>query len=61
MFEVMTGPFKDRFHTEIVQRTPWTRQFRQRQTEGPNGETIDDLIDWTRRNWSDLVLKPERG
>ncbi|MBW2440963.1 MAG: hypothetical protein JRH12_10845 [Deltaproteobacteria bacterium] len=61
MFEVMTGPFKDRFHAEIVQRTPWTRQFYQRQTEGPKGETIDDLIDWTRRNWRDLVLKPERG
>ncbi len=61
MFEVMTDAFKDRFHGEIVQRTPWTRQFYQRQTEGPDGETIDDLIDWTRRNWNDLVLKPERG
>ena len=61
MFEVMTGPFKDRFHSEIVDRTPWTRQFYQRQTEGPNGEGIDDLIEWTRSNWDDLVLKPERG
>ena len=61
MFEVITGPFKDRFHNEIVQRTPWTRQFYNRQTEGPNGEMINDLIEWTRSNWNDLVLKPERG
>ena len=61
MFEVMTGSFKDRFHKEIVQRTPWTRQFYQRQTEGPNGETINDLIEWTHSHWNGLVLKPERG
>jgi hypothetical protein len=61
MFEVITGPFKDRFHNEIVQRTPWTRQFYNRQTAGPNGEMINDLVEWTRSNWNDLVLKPERG
>jgi len=61
MFEVITGPFRDRFHSEIVQRTPWTRQFRNRRTEGPRGQTIADLVDWTRRNWDNLVLKPERG
>jgi hypothetical protein len=61
MFELITGSFKDRFHREIVQRTPWTRQFYNRQTRGPNGEMINDLMDWTRSNWNDLVLKPERG
>ena len=61
MFEVITGSWRDRFHKEIVQRTPWTRQFYERQTEGPQGETIHDLIGWTRSNWDDLVLKPERG
>jgi hypothetical protein len=61
MFEVMTDSLKDRFHQETVQRTPWTRQFYQRQTEGPDGETISDLIEWTRGHWNDLVLKPERG
>ena len=61
MFEVMTGSFKDSFHNEIVRRTPWTRQFYHRQTKGPNGETIEDLLEWTRSNWNDLVLKPERG
>jgi hypothetical protein len=61
MFELLTGPDRGRFHTEIVQRTPWTRQFFDRKTESPNGEIIEDLIDWTRRNWDNLVLKPERG
>ncbi len=60
-FELITGPMKDRFHPETVRRTPWTRQFNQRKTEGPRGEKIDDLIEWTRTNWVDLVLKPERG
>jgi hypothetical protein len=61
MFEVLTGPRRDRFHREVVKRTPWTRQFNPRRTEGPGGEPIDDLIAWTRTNWDELVLKPERG
>jgi len=61
MFEVITGPQKGSFHKEIVQRTPWTRQFYERKTQGPSGEPIDNLIEWTRKNWDDLVLKPERG
>ena len=61
MFEVITSSHRDRFNKEIVQRTPWTRQFYERKTRGPNGETIDDLIEWTRHNWDNLVLKPERG
>ncbi len=61
MFEVITGPQRDRFHREIVRRTPWTRQFSPRSTEGPNGEVIDDLVSWTRSHWDALVLKPERG
>ncbi|HIJ57094.1 MAG TPA: hypothetical protein HPQ03_13360 [Deltaproteobacteria bacterium] len=61
MFEVITGPDKKRFHEDIVKRTPWTRQFYSRRTEGPGGERIDDLIEWTHKNWDDLVLKPERG
>jgi len=61
MFEVVTGPERDRFHEEIVRRTPWTRQFYARKTRGPDGESIDDLVEWTRTRWDDLVLKPERG
>ena len=61
MFEVITGSSRNRFHNEIVQRTPWTRQFYERHTEGPDGEPIGDLIEWTRNNWNNLVLKPARG
>jgi hypothetical protein len=61
MFEVITGPHSTRFHTDIVKRTPWTRQFYPRRTLGPKGEEIDDLIEWTYSNWDNLVLKPERG
>jgi len=61
MFEVITGPGRNRFHEETVVRTPWTRRFFERSTYGPAGEKISDLVEWTRRNWSGLVLKPERG
>jgi len=61
MFEVITGAQGHRFDREVVARTPWTRQFHGRRTTGPNGEAIDDLIEWTRSHWDDLVLKPERG
>ena len=61
MFEVITGPYADRFHPETVQRTPWTRRFFGRNTTGPDGEEITDLIEWTRTHWDNLVLKPERG
>ncbi|MBT8366746.1 MAG: hypothetical protein KJP23_18805 [Deltaproteobacteria bacterium] len=61
MFELISGRRAERFHKEIVARTPWTRQFYARKTEGPDGRPIDDLIGWTRENWDALVLKPERG
>ncbi|MGD9091130.1 MAG: hypothetical protein PVI38_21760, partial [Desulfobacterales bacterium] len=61
MFELITGRYAERFHKEIVARTPWTRQFYARKTEGPDGSPIDDLVVWTRDNWDALVLKPERG
>lgn len=62
MFEVLTRPeTKNLFHRETVRRTPWTRQFYPRRTHGPGGEDIQDLIEWTRSNWENLVLKPERG
>ncbi|MBW1894310.1 MAG: hypothetical protein JRF40_06580 [Deltaproteobacteria bacterium] len=61
MYEIIKGRFSRHFHKEIVERTPWTRQFYSRSTEGPNGEPISDLIEWTRSNWDNLVLKPERG
>lgn len=61
MFEVLTGYRSKRFHGEIVERTPWTRQFYERRTLGPEGEPIGDLMEWTRSHWDELVLKPERG
>jgi hypothetical protein len=60
-FELITGPCRDRFHPETVRRTPWTRKFHPRKTEGPGGEAIGDLTEWTRNHWDGLVLKPERG
>lgn len=61
MYEIINGRFREHFHKEIVERTPWTRQFYERSTDGPGGEPIDNLIEWTRSNWENLVLKPERG
>ncbi|MGD9309152.1 MAG: hypothetical protein PVG51_08450 [Desulfosarcina sp.] len=61
MFEVITGEQASRFHPETVRRTPWTRRFFSRRTTGPKGQVIDDLVEWTRQNWSRLVLKPARG
>ena len=62
VFEILTDPKKNSaFQSETVYRTPWTRRFYKRATTGPGGEQIADLIEWTRQNWEDLVLKPERG
>ncbi len=61
MFELLTSAGKERFSAESVMRTPWTRRFLPGRTLGQNGEQIDDLYEWTRRNWENLVLKPERG
>ncbi len=62
VFEAITDPRnRGHFHKETIRRTPWTRQFYPRQTQGPSGEHISDLIEWTRLNWDNLVLKPERG
>ena len=61
IFEAVTGFLSDQFDPQIVRRTPWTRQFYPRQTEGPAGIEIPDLVEWTRKNWLSLVLKPEIG
>jgi len=62
MFEIITDPrSREYFHRQTIRRTPWTRQFYHRQTQGPDGEHIPDLVEWTRANWDNLVLKPERG
>jgi hypothetical protein len=61
MFEVITGSLASHFHPETVRRTPWTMRFFQRKASGPDGKRIQDLLEWTRKNQFNLVLKPERG
>jgi hypothetical protein len=61
IFEAITGSWSDQFDPEIVRRTPWTRRFYARQTEGADGIEIHDLVEWARDNWKNLVLKPESG
>ena len=62
VFELITDPSMNKyFQRETIERTPWTRRFFSRKTTGPGGEDISDLLEWTRSNWENLVLKPERG
>ena len=62
VFELITDPSMNKhFQSETIERTPWTRRFFERSTTGPDGEDISDLLEWTRSNWENLVLKPERG
>lgn len=62
VFEVLTDPVKKKFFDPgTVRRTPWTRQFYERKTTGPDNQEIHNLVEWTRKNWNGLVMKPERG
>lgn len=61
IFAVLTNErykhlFNDEELSAITKHVPWTRVFRDEQTEN-HGETID-LVDWTRANSHKLVLKP---
>jgi hypothetical protein len=61
IFELASGELKDKLSPTTVERTPWTRKFHQRNTTGPKGEEIADLLEWTRKNWNNVILKPEHG
>ncbi|HEX9883923.1 MAG TPA: hypothetical protein VGA79_08150 [Desulfobaccales bacterium] len=61
VFEAITGPYQDLMSESTRRRTPWTRVFYPRRTTGPLGEAIADLPEWTRRNFSHLILKPAQG
>ena len=61
VFEAVTGELAEHLSPGTVSRTPWTRRFFQRSTEAPDGSRISDLVQWTRQNWNNLVLKPEHG
>jgi len=61
VFEAVPSEHKDVFSQTTTTRTPWTRQFYPRKTIGPHGEKIADLIQWTRDNWENIILKPVHG
>jgi hypothetical protein len=61
VFEAITSEFKKMMSKTTLERTPWTRQFYPRGTCGPDGEKIDDLIQWAKDNWSGVILKPVHG
>jgi hypothetical protein len=61
LFEVITERYRSEMSADTLKHTPWTRQFHQRSTTGPNGESISDLVEWTSEHWRDLVLKPAHG
>lgn len=61
VFEVITSDHKDMMSETTFKRTPWTRLFFERSTTGPNGEDISNLIDWTKKNWQSIILKPIHG
>lgn len=61
VFEAVTAEYKDKMSRTTLKRTPWTRQFFPRKTEGPNGEIIPDLVKWAGDNWQDIILKPVHG
>ncbi|MDY7039145.1 MAG: hypothetical protein SV375_23720, partial [Thermodesulfobacteriota bacterium] len=54
IFEAVTGELRSRLTPSTVRHTPWTRLFYPRTTGGPDGETISDLIAWTKDHWMRL-------
>lgn len=61
VFEAVTLGFKEMLSETTVKRTPWTRQFYQRLTTGPDGEEIKDLVKWVEDSWNRIILKPVHG
>jgi hypothetical protein len=61
IFEAIILEYRNFMNQTTVKRTPWTRLFFPRSTTGPDGENIPDLISWTKKNWSDIILKPMHG
>jgi hypothetical protein len=61
VFEAITGSARHLMTPTTVQHTPWTRVFQPRATTGPEGESIPDLLAWTRRHFTRLILKPAHG
>ena len=61
IFEVVTGDLSPHLSPSTVKYTPWTRLFYPRKTTGPDGESINDLIEWVRDHWEAVLLKPVYG
>lgn len=61
VFEVVTGDLSSNLSASTVKHTPWTRLFYPRKTSGPNGESINDLVEWVRDHWNEVILKPAHG
>lgn len=61
VFEAVHKDLRGFMSEDTVYRTPWTRLFRERSTTGPSGEHIPDLVEWVRKNWEHIVLKPEKA
>jgi len=61
VFEAITLDYKNIISESTFEKTPWTRMFYPRATIGPDGEEISDLVDWTKKNWSNIILKPVHG
>jgi hypothetical protein len=61
VFEVVTGEMSTQLASTTVKSTPWTRLFYPRKTTGPRGESINDLVQWVRQHWREIILKPVHG
>ncbi len=61
IFEVVTGDLSSHLSPSTVKYTPWTRLFYPRKTTGPNGESINNLVEWVREHWEEILLKPVYG
>lgn len=61
VFEVVTGDLSAHLSPSTVKYTPWTRLFFPRMTTGPDGESINDLTEWVRDHWEEIILKPAYG
>jgi hypothetical protein len=61
IFEAITEEYRDTMSRSTVAHTPWTRRFYARSTTGPGGEPIDDVVEWARRHWEGVILKPAYG
>ena len=61
VFEAVTGDLSSQLSASTVKFTPWTRLFYPCKTTGPQGEVIEDLVEWVRDHWGEVILKPVYG